>query len=180
MKLSKYLLNIIIISVVMFGIVPVSKADEDGSAVGQADKGWFMLNNVSGTPMYYGDVVYYASATTVNYGDDVRLGSQETALVAGVVMDSIVDDNEVGRIQVRGYHPDVRITGNDAITLGKTLIPSGWGLRSVNTTTDDADAVNYPFFVALETLPAHNRNGTSNNETAPASQEAVKCIINLR
>lgn len=158
-------------------IAPVGKAEDEGRGVGQADKGYFYLTNVSGTTIYDGNVVYYASATTVNYGDDVRLGSQATTLVAGIAMEDIAPSS-IGRIQVRGYHPAVIVSGHENIAIGEELIPSGYGLSTNNLRTTVSIS---PRFVALNAVAGGvGPERFANDGSGGATNPTVRCLINLR
>lgn len=159
-------------------VAPVfAGGDDEGSAIGQPDKGWFYLKNISGEVVYNGDVVYYATATTVAYGEDVRLYSGASmALVAGVVMDVSIADETIGRVQVRGYHPAVKVnTMTDTIEIGEELYAGGgWSLYGSNLTTTSTNA----HFVSMEAEAANTGKHTFTHTVS--THPTVKAILNLR
>lgn len=142
--MSKFkLLPCIIVMAVMLGIVQMASA----GAIGTPAVDYTYLRNISGQTMNNGEVVFWATGTTVGYGYEVTFNNTaSTSLVAGIAA-ATIPNGQYGRIQVSGYHAAIKVdTTEVAIAIGDSLVPAQNQYGLLKSTAEKTAG----YFVSLE------------------------------
>lgn len=135
-----------IVAVIFFMLVMATQVQAAG-AIATPSKSYIYCRNVSDQTVDDGEVVFWATGTSVGYGYDVTFcAGASSSLVAGIIADTDIKNDRYGNIQVSGYHSVVKVKTNEhPIAIGDGLIPSNaYGVCESN------ESKAYSQIVALE------------------------------